>query len=1084
MNIENQKAKNIYNIAGDLHVQNSPEVIAILNKDKQVKLKELSSISFFDILQKEYSERTLIEREVEISQIKQKLNETQQLILFGDPGIGKTTSLFQLSREFENIVYISAKSKSPIAIISYLINKIRLSNNEELLEIKELEEAFEWFQVNLQKSKQFFIIDDCEQDEETIRKIISFEKFETTFLFVTRSKTPFESTGATFYPCSPFFENEVRLYLKEHGVTFNKLEFNNIFRMSCGNPLYLFYFSQFQLSPLPDGLVEYQNSIWSNLTEPQQEILAFVSIPYSNITISEVTEILNYKSILEFSNEIDKLSTLIKNNEGILELFHPSFKEFILKKLKSKGILQHYQEKLGDYYLTKDKIVEATYLLIDIAPVKIDKYLLDVFPSLINWGELVFALKVLNTKLNTVKKEFDKGYIYYHLCHVYHLLGDIENSGRCIDKSLKYFKKTKNKKFYAAALLFKAMTLIEQGQVNEAIQIADKVFLNINDKDKMLRAMFLVNLSKIYVDLSEFEKGANASKEAFETFEALEVPNGMMTSLVNLVSCLSQIDNYEDEAEKYALRLLEIIQNQSKYLMESGILNSLVSIYRGKNNFKKAKYYGNKAIKLCQKHEMKDKVVMSLINFGNILRDEKDLKNAKKIYNEALIYAEKYNLKKNKGRIYWLLAVIHNEEKHFDYALELIEKSLDICEQMNFYFDAARALEVKSQTLLLQNESSKAADSMVASARYFEKIKQFSGKFQYNISEAIKIYNKVGKKESSNQLINELIENNNNRMDYGEAINLILNESSKENKEANLKKIFEKYFTDENNNLNIITQFLSFMDYCIKLGENDGKQLFKTIINIIITKLGMVKFSYSILGIAVEQSGFLLDQDDLDTIFESLQGKLPIFNVRVINNDRIIITSIANKINLELHVDIDEIICNKLVIALILILHESPDIIMEETPFKETKCVIQIYRYSEEMEEILKKYHADAELFVEDCVQSLHMEKKDYMAPEIILINPDYEINSSFNIAPDNKVSLYFLVTAIIGIKNHFLHLNIKKSKKQRTLILNSIANLWDFTSITTEDKTKFEINVEKINSYLKNAILLLTIIRATSVNI
>ena len=70
MEIQNQNAETIYNVAGSMHLHNSPEVVALLNKDKQEKLKELNSISFFEILSKEYSERTLIEREAEIIEIK------------------------------------------------------------------------------------------------------------------------------------------------------------------------------------------------------------------------------------------------------------------------------------------------------------------------------------------------------------------------------------------------------------------------------------------------------------------------------------------------------------------------------------------------------------------------------------------------------------------------------------------------------------------------------------------------------------------------------------------------------------------------------------------------------------------------------------------------------------------------------------------------------------------------------------------------------------------------------------------------------------------------------------------------------
>lgn len=1068
MKIETQNAQTIYNVAGNMHLHNYPEVVELLNKEKQEKLKELNSISYYEIISKEYFQKKLVERASEISKIKSRLDETNQLILFGEPGLGKTTTLFQLSKDLENLVYVSVKSKSPISVVSYLINKIRLTNGDELLEIKDIDEAFEWLQSNLQKSKQYFIIDDCEQDVVTVSKIISLQKFDTNFLFATRNKTIFESTGAAFYPCSPFSKDEVKEFLKLYGVSPSKLEFNNILKASNGNPLYLFYFSQFQISPLPESLVEYQNSIWSGLTSAQQEILALVSIPYFNITTTELSEILKYVSALEFSKEIDNLSALIKNFKGVLELFHPSFKEFVLATLDSKGLLNFYKEKLGDYYLEKEEIIQATYLLIEISPNKIDKYLFDVFPSLISWGELSFAVKVINTKLKTVDKDFEKGYLYYHLCYVQNLLGNKEESTSSIDKSLKYLKAAKNKKFFASALMFKAMNLIEQGNVSEATKIADKVLSNIKENDKEFKAPILVNLSKIYVGLSEFEKGAKVCKEAFEIFEEKGLTEGMINSLVNLVTCLSQIDEYKDEAEKYGLRLLEIIKQSSEFSIEVIVLNALASIYRAKKEYPKAKEFSSRAIELCQQYEMKDKVVLNLINYANILRDEGDIEGAKKIYDEALIKTKEHKLKRDEGRIYWILANIYRKEGNLELSIDFADKSINCCKEINFYYGIANAFEEKSKTFLLMNEPLKAAEALVESGEFFGQIEQFYESYQYNISKAIGIYSKAGKKSEANELINKLLENTVKKIDVGEAVNLIIDNSSEETISENFVKLFENYFTNEKNNLNILKQFLSFIEYCNGLGIVKGKKLFQKIIHLIIENIGKAKFSFSILGIAIEQSGDLLNQKDLNVISDSLQEKLPLFSTREISDEKIHLTSVGGKINLEIHTFADETTCHKLALGLVLILHEHPELVVEDTLFIEKSCVIWLHAYSEEMERALGKYLSDKGSLFQKDIQTLHMSKNGYDIHEMIIVNPNYEINCNLNAYSDNKASLYFFASTIMGIKSHFYHSNVQEDNTQRRFILNTVARLFDYTNTDLDNKTnksEFEINVDKIDT-------------------
>ncbi|MDO5655760.1 MAG: tetratricopeptide repeat protein [Flavobacteriaceae bacterium] len=1067
MKIETQNAETIYNVAGNMHLHNSPEVVALLNQSKQEKLREINSISFFEILSKEFSEKKLIERNIELEEIEKRLGEHRQLILHGEPGLGKTTTLFQLSRRLENLVYISAKSKSPISVLSYLVNKIRLSTGDDLLELKDVDEACEWLQASLQKSKHCFIIDDCEQDKETVKKIISLEKFDSIFLFATRNKSMFEGEGVAFYPCSSFSEDEVKLFLESQGVSLHKLEFNNLFKASRGNPLYLYYFSKFQISPLPEDLAQYQNSILGGLNTRQQEILTLISIPYFNITLAELTEVMKYESIIETSKDVDDLSSLIKNYEGLLELFHPSFKEFVLEKLESKGLLNFYKEKLGEYYLAKEEIIQATYLLIDISPSKIDKYLFDVLPSLVSWGELNFALKVLNTKLQTAVKDLNIGFLYYHLCNVHHLLGNKDEATICIDKSLENLKTAKNKKFYSAALMFKAMNLIEHGKVIEATKIADKVFAKIKEDDKDFKAPLLVNLSKIYVDLSEFEKGAQACKEAFEIFEEQDETEGMKNSLVNLVSCLAQISEYKDEAEKYGLRLLEITRQFSEFSTEVIVLNALASIYREKKDYPKAKEFSNRAIELCQQYDMKDKAVLNLINFGNILRDDGDIEGAKKIYDEALIKSKEYNLKKDEGRIYWILSSIHRDSGNLDLSIEFADKSIKNSKELNYYYGSANALREKSDTLLLMDEPLKAADALVESAEFYGKIEHFSESYQYNISKAIEIYRNAGKNEKANKLINKLLENTARKINVEEVVSLILDNTSEETVTSNFEKLFNNYFTNDKNSLNIIKQILSFASYCNGLDGAKGSIIFKKTLDLIIKNIGKSKFSYSILGIAIEQSGTLLNQDDLDVINNSLQEKLPLFSYREVNDEKIFVTSIAGKINLEIHTFTDEIVCNKLATALILILHEQYELILENEPFLEKSCIIWLHSYSEEMKKAIGSNLADKEPLFQEHIQTLHCRKNSYDIHEMIVVNPDNESNCNLNTYPENKASLYFFVTTIMGIKSHFYHSEVHEDGSQRRFILNSVARLFDYTNKELKNDTntsRFEINIDRIN--------------------
>ena len=1065
--LKEQHADTIYNVQGGLHLHNSPEVIAELNRQKQEQLRQISSVSFLSLLSKEFSDKQLIERSYIHDYIRNALNETGQLLLHGEPGIGKTTTLYQFIASFDNVVYISVKDKSPISVISYLINKIRINNHKDLVEITDVNQGIELLRFELQFTNLILVIDDCEQNPDLINSLISIDKFESKFLFASRVKSFFESNSIRYYPIEQFSENEIVLFLEKNNIEKGTIELNNLAAASKGTPLYLFYFSKHQISPLPQSIADYQTRIWAGLTSEQQDILIFISLPHYPIKIDQLAEILDLSSVIDLSSKIDSLFGLINNKQGDLELFHPTFQEFIVEILISKGVHKHYTERLGDYYLAKNEIIQATFLLLDSHPSKVSEFLLDVFHTLVNWGEYEFAIKVLNSRLPFETTNPGKGYIHYHLCNLYHLLGDQKASTESIDKALGYFKGFEEMEIYPSALMYKAMDLIREGNVTEAVLIADQVLGRLNDNQ--FKPIILVNLSKLYVDLHEFAKGAEASKEAYELFKQENMLEGMQTSLANLITCLSQLSGRLDEAESYGLHLYRLAQERSEFSLQVVLLNSLTSINRQKKNYTQAREYGSKAIKLCQEYGLKEKVVFNLINYGNVLRDEGDTSQALKIYNEALVYSEQYNLKRDQGRIYWILAGIYQEEGNLDLSIEYAERSIQINTSVNYYYGIANAWHEKADSQLLKPDKINAAFSYEMCADYYRKITLYSSTCQANLNKAIDIYFDLDDEVNAERIIDKWVADKLPNFDYSNIVAQVLKLKNKNSIFSKFNLLFEKYFRESGIHHNLLRQFFQFINLCKGLDSNQGRIEFMKALNLIIENLDRSQFASSILGLGIEQSGELLDKGNLFKLFEKVQKKLPLFSVRHVQEEIIIITSLHNKINLQIHLFDDEPVCWKLALALALIINESkPDIIIRPSvDFLESYCKIWIHQYSEAYQKILKdlikeNYHE----FDQDS-QSLHLGKNNYSVQEFIIVGNDYEEYCDLNKKPDNKITLYFLHKAIMGIKGHFYHEDVEKDSTQRRFILHSIASLLDYIDPTEkppEHSPFIDIDLSKLS--------------------
>ncbi|MET3029191.1 AAA family ATPase [Flavobacterium sp. UW10123] len=1066
--IQSQNADKIFNVAGNLNISNSPEVLALINEQKQQKLQELYSVSFFDALTAKFEKKKLIERSILALEIKDNLEKNNQLVFYGEPGIGKTTILFQYAKTVEEVIYISVKDKSPISVYIYLTNKIRLLSSEELIDETDADKTLEWLQSSLQRTRATIIIDDCEQLPDAIYKIAGLEKFNSKFLFATRNKSQLEKSGLNFFQCLGFSDEEIRSFLHSYGKRIKKLEFNEIKRASKGNPLYLFYLTVFEMEILPENLAAFQDAIWKNLSEEDQECLILISVPQFNLSIIQLAELQSTSTPLKLATVLERLSALVYNINGVLQIFHPVFKEFILSKIRDCGLLDYYLNKLGDYFLAKKEIVQATYLLIDTAPEKVDEYLFGVFPELLDSGELQFAIKVITRLLKKAKRKIEKGYLYYHLSNASQLLGLKDESSEAIDNAIFHLKKLKNKKLLQAAMIFKASYLAEQGEIEAATEIADKIFAGIKAQEKEVKAPLLITLAKIYVDISEINKAAIASKEAFEIFDSLGDSRGMISSLANLVSSLAQSNDYRDEAEKYGLKLLEILKdNDTEFSIEVVVLNSLTSICRQKREFGRAKKYCQKAIELCQKYEMKDRTLLNLINYGNVLRDEENIDAAIEIYNEGLVYAIEYNSKKNEGRIYRILAGIEAEKGNLDEGLDFAEKAIIACSSVNYYYGCATALEEKAEILELKNELERAAKTYIDSADYYLKMEQYSETCNYLFRKAIELYNTAAAIDEKNILTQRLIENAAKSKDFSGLGELITANFQEEDIINNFRILFNRYFGNRDSKSNIIQEFLIFKDYCKDLEHEKGKEVYKDFLNIILKSDFTAKYSYSILGLAIEQSENLISEEDLIPIVNDLAERLPFFALRSNYEDFTLLATITDK-NIEIKGVSDELISIKLAISLVLILTEEPELLFDEGEVLEQMCAILLLPFSSEVEEILKRQEKNDSEYFSQHFQSIHMGKTAYDVPEMIILSPEFERKCSLAKESDDKGLLSFYLNTVLGLREHFYHNNIKEDATKRKKVLHSIACILGYANSDNERNDLFSIDLSKVSAFIK----------------
>jgi hypothetical protein len=552
--IDVQQAEgDIVNVAGNLNLNGGTlqvEKLFIGDQEDldqrilQAEQQSLSlqfSISYFDAVRKSFAGKSLMERSL-LNDLWSQLNKHRQILLAGQPGAGKTCTFLQLEKYCAPI-YISLRDRSPAFLLSYLVNKIRIAKSDPLIKIHDVESGLAILETQLQDSSAEFFIDDLEADTDFALRLMALNKGDNLFLYASRNEKELESAGILPFRLPALDQEEAKAFLSLQGMDLSILEFAELYQASGGNPLYLFYFSKFQIKPLPPNIQSYHQSIWARLENEGKECLIFCSLSYQPLLLEDLATLWN-KSQVEVVSNIAVFSGLLSNQDGNLTLFHPVFREFVLERIQTDGLATAYKKQLADFYLSRKKYLNAAVLLVDEDHAKFNEFGESCIAAAISLGDLPLAIRFIETLLQFPKTGFLEGYLRYHLAYVYRYLYREEEATEELEKALALFGKLRNKKWLLTAQMIKAMNLVENGEKEEGLQLAETIMEKSKKFGDVFHARNLVNLTKIYIDLSEYNKAADAGKQAFDLFEKMNEPEGMIASLANLASSLAQLDDH------------------------------------------------------------------------------------------------------------------------------------------------------------------------------------------------------------------------------------------------------------------------------------------------------------------------------------------------------------------------------------------------------------------------------------------------------------------------------------------------------------------------------------------------------------
>lgn len=254
----------------------------------------------------------------------------------------------------------------------------------------------------------------------------------------------------------------------------------------------------------------------------------------------------------------------------------------------------------------------------------------------------------------------------------YYVQVNIDSARFYGEKSLQLSKLSKNKKLIAQSYNDLSTVLFVKGDYKKSIAFADEA-LKIRKvlKDEAGIASLYFKKGNAFNKMSNYDSTMYYYFKANEYYEQVGDSSVFMNLEANISSTYFSMGNYS-KALKYLKRPLQYYKNTKQYLLLSN----------------------------------------STMNLGNIELSLKDTVNAVKSYNKAIEYAQKSDNFSTLAAIYNNMANIYIGQNKFDLAVEFVEKSIKIREEMGLDSD------LESSKLTLANNQLRTGDYNQAKKRF------------------------------------------------------------------------------------------------------------------------------------------------------------------------------------------------------------------------------------------------------------------------------------------------------------------------------------------------------------------------------
>lgn len=723
---------------------------------------------FLQSLRSQIEHPGVVSREHVIGAIEGVLAAHPVVAVTGAPGAGKTYVVGVLGTR-RNAIYLSLRRRTLQYACAHLVDHLAVRRGRAPRALPSEEEARAALQEELANGATTLIIDDVDQNPAVAKALLALEPFDCRLVFVARG-VPADLFGDIPTAEVPQFDfAEVEQFLILNNITLPPGELERVYVASAGNPLYLSYFAQSQVRPmpLPTGLDAYQRTLWDALSPVQKEIANLLAHSLIAPTVADMHEMLNTGRRvtalpMETKGLIDAMTPLVRRMEGHYDFFHPTFGEFVRVIAAEDRLQAHYHRILGEHALAKGQVVATAYHLMHGDDPRMAEYLVPGARVAIVQGAWPIAEQLLQRALDIARVPERTGtdrddaglhgtdaaaraHILYLLAQVYRETGRAVAARDSLNAAIGLFGQAGDEVWVELATLYRDSLLVEEGQATETVERLRRALERHGGCGDEIEAGLYLNLSYAYIRLSLFREGADTARRALELFRALDVEHGIYTSLVNLANCVGSLGE-NDLQEQYAQEIIGAATQDNLPRLKAAGLNLLAVVRRRQGRPEEAQRALEECIRIAQSIGSIELEALNIANLGNAFHDRGLDEQAERAYMEALTKAREHHLARQEGHALELLAKLRKDNGRCEEAIALGVGALELHRRYGEHHRIATIQDTLGHCYAALDREREAAESYEDAGEHHVAAGLWD-EAAYSYGQAAGLWTKIGRRE-------------------------------------------------------------------------------------------------------------------------------------------------------------------------------------------------------------------------------------------------------------------------------------------------------------------------------------------------